>query len=202
MQFGETLPPELDHDPFKAILTPRPIGWIGTRCAAGVANLAPYSFFCGVCAKPNMVGFASEGLKHSFKNARDRGCFTFSLVSSDLVQGMNITSTAADEEVDEFTLAGLTKAESAEIDAPFVAESPAALECVTISATQLKDRFGALLDRYFLIGQVVQTHIRDEFIHDGRFDTKAAQPVSRLGYFDYATVTETWELERPEPQVL
>ena len=73
MRFGDTLPPELDHDPFKAILTPRPIGWIGSRSAGGVANLAPYSFFCGVCAKPNMVGFASEGLKHSFANARDRG---------------------------------------------------------------------------------------------------------------------------------
>ena len=69
MRFGDTLPPELDHDPFKAILTPRPIGWIGSRSAGGVANLAPYSFFCGVCAKPNMVGFASEGLKHSFANA-------------------------------------------------------------------------------------------------------------------------------------
>lgn len=202
MRFGDTLPPELDHDPFKAILTPRPIGWIGSRSAGGVANLAPYSFFCGVCAKPNMVGFASEGLKHSFANARDRGCFTFSLVSSGLVQHMNVTSSAEDEEVDEFDLAGLTKAECVEIDAPFVAEAPAALECVTISATQLKDRFGTPLDRYFLIGEVVQTHIRDEFIRNRRFDTKAAQPVSRLGYFDYAPVTETWELDRPDPQIL
>lgn len=104
--------------------------------------------------------------------------------------------------MDEFELAGLTKANSVHVDASFVAEAPVALECLTISATQLSDHAVNLLDRYFLIRQVVQTHIRDEFIRAGRFDTQTAQPVSRLGYFDYATVTQTWELERPDPQVL
>jgi len=198
MHYGDERPPILAYDPFKAIIAPRPIGWIGTLNADGVPNLGPYSFFAALGSHPHMIGFSSEGRKHSYVNARERGEFTFSLATEALTEAMNISSAAVEDGANEFTLAGLALGNSVEIATPFVAASPAALECVTISAEQLRDRNGVLVDRYFVIGQVVRTHIRDEFIVDGRFDTETARPIARMGYRDYSTVTEAWELMRPD----
>jgi flavin reductase (DIM6/NTAB) family NADH-FMN oxidoreductase RutF len=198
MHYGETRPAALVHDPFKAIVSPRPIGWIGTRDENGVPNLAPYSFFNAIGTHPNLVCFSSMGLKHSHVNARDRGVFTFSLATEALARAMNVTSDDYPAGVNEFAMAGLTEGLSVEIDAPFVAESPAALECVTLSAERLRDRHGVPTQAYLIIGEVVHTHIQDAYIRDGRFDITAARTISRLGYMDYATVTETWELARPK----
>lgn len=198
MHYGDTRPESLPFDPFKAIIAPRPIGWIGTRNAGGVPNLGPYSYFNAIGNNPNLICFSSDGLKHSFVNARDRGEFTFSLATEALAEAMNVSSEAMADGANEFAAAGLTIGESKETSAPFVAESPAALECVTISAEELTDRHGNKTNRFLLIGQVVCTHIRDEFIQNGRFDTVLARPISRMGYRDYATVTEAWELKRPD----
>lgn len=197
MHYGTHRPALLKHDPFKAIIVPRPIGWIGTLNADGVPNLAPYSFFTLHGTNPHMISFTSEGAKHSVVNARDRGAFTFSLVTEDLAQAMNVTSAPLPDGADEFAAAGLTRGRSFEIGAPFVAESPAALECVTLSATQLRDRHGCLTESYLVLGEVVRTHINEAFIQDGRFDTVKARPIARMGYRDYATVTAAWELTRP-----
>ncbi|QFT96751.1 Flavin reductase like domain protein [Roseovarius sp. THAF8] len=198
MNYGSTRPDCLDFNPFKAIITPRPIGWIGTLDGSGRANLAPYSFFNGLGAYPEQVYFASDGAKHSFVNARDRGEFTFSLATEDLAQAMNISSESLPYGTSEFDAAGLEKGDPVEISTPFVAESPAAFECVTIQTLQLEDRTGKLIDRYMVIGEVVRTHIRDEFIRNGRFDTLKARPIARMGYRDYTTVNEAWELVRPD----
>lgn len=198
MHFGDDRPAGLEFSPFKAIIAPRPIGWIGTLNADGVANLAPYSFFNGVGTGPDMVMFASEGAKHSYRNARDRGEFTFSLATEALREAMNLTSASVPEGVSEFDLAGLERGRPVEIGTPFVAASPAAMECVTVDTIQIRDRHGSLTERYIVIGQVVRTHIRDEYIRDGRFDTVAARPIARMGYRDYTTVTGDWELDRPD----
>lgn len=198
MHYGDTRPDILQFDPFKAIIAPRPIGWIGTRNADGIPNLGPYSFFNAIGNNPHMICFTSEGLKHSVVNARDQGEFTFSLATEALAEPMNISSEAMSDGANEFEKAGLTLGTSIATNAPFVAESPAALECVTLSVTELTDRNGTPIGRYMIIGQVVQTHIRDEFIKAGRFDTAAARPIARMGYRDYATVTEAWELTRPD----
>ncbi len=198
MHYGDTRPDSLPHDPFKAIIAPRPIGWIGTRNAQGVPNLGPYSFFSAIGARPQMIAFSSDGAKHSYLNARDQGVFTFSLATEALAQQMNISSQALPDGANEFEKAGLEIGQGIDVDAPFVAAAPAALECVTLSATQLTDRHGALLEQYLVIGQVVHTHIHDDYIVDGRFDTAKARPIARMGYRDYATVTEAWELTRPD----
>lgn len=198
MHYGSDRPDVLPFNPFKAIIAPRPIGWIGTLNADGVANLAPYSFFNGIGSAPDMVMFSSEGAKHSYINARDTGEFTFSLVTADLVDAMNISSENVPDGVSEFDLAGLEKGQPIEIQAPFVAASPAAMECVTVDAFQIKDRHGALLDRYMIIGEVVRTHIKDEFLQDGIFATVAAEPLARLGYREYSTVTQSRTLIRPD----
>ncbi|KGM85909.1 Conserved protein/domain protein typically associated with flavoprotein oxygenase, DIM6/NTAB family [Roseovarius mucosus DSM 17069] len=201
MHYGSKRPDELPFNPFKAIIAPRPIGWIGTLNAKGVPNLAPYSFFNGVGSGPDMVMFASEGKKHSYTNARDSGEFSFSLVTAELSHAMNISSGNVSEEINEFELAGLEEGRPVEIQAPFVAASPAALECVTVDAFQLKDRHGVLIDKFIIVGEVVQTHIKDEFLRDGFFATTAAQPIARMGYRDYTSVTNAWSLARPDDPV-
>ena len=198
MNYGDTRPDCLDFNPFKAIVTPRPIGWIGTLDDQGTPNLAPYSFFNGLGAYPDQVFFASDGAKHSYVNARDRGEFTFSLATEELAQAMNKSAATLPYGVSEFDVAGLDKGQPANIRTPFVAASPAAFECVTIHTMQLEDRTGKLIDRYMVIGEVVRTHIRDEFVKDGRFDTVGARPIARMGYRDYTTVKNAWELLRPD----
>lgn len=198
MNYGSDRPETLAFDPFKAIVAPRPIGWIGTLNSEGVPNLAPYSFFMPLGSNPHMIAFTSEGMKHSPANAKAQGEFTFSLATDALKDAMNISSGSHPDGANEFALADLTLGQSVEIKAPFVAESPAALECKTISVEPLVDMDGNTINRYLVIGQVVQTHIRDEYIRDGRFDTAAAAPISRLGYRDYATADILWELTRPD----
>ncbi len=198
MNYGDDRPRDLRHNPFKAIIAPRPIGWIGTLDPGGQANLAPYSFFNGIGSDPDMVMFSSEGAKHSATYARERGEFTFSLATEALAKQMNISSGDEPSGVNEFELAELEQGAPVVIQTPFVAASPAALECVTLEVRQLSDRHGTLLERFLVIGEVVQTHIRDEYVKDGRFDTVGARPIARMGYADYATVTDAWQMDRPK----
>jgi len=187
----------LPYDPFKAIVAPRPIGWISTLDAQGRANLAPYSFFNAVHSRPPMVMFTTESMKHSAANAIASGEFVFNLCSRPLFDAMNISSGALAKGESEFDAAGLETAPSRFVKAPRVAASPAALECRTVQSFQLHDAEGAVLQGWMVIGQVVGVHIDDAFLREGRFDTAAAQPLARCGYRDYAAVTEIFEALRP-----
>lgn len=187
----------LPYDPFKAIVAPRPIGWISTVDAAGRPNLAPYSFFSIVQTRPQMVSFASDTLKHSAANAIATGEFVFNLCTRDLFDAMNVTSDAQGEGVNEFAAAGLAEAPCRIVRAPRVAASPAALECKVVHSLQLHDVNGDALDGWLIVGQVVGVHIDDAFLRDGRFDTAAARPVARCGYRDYTEASEMFEVLRP-----
>jgi flavin reductase (DIM6/NTAB) family NADH-FMN oxidoreductase RutF len=187
----------LPFDPFKAIIAPRPIGWISTLDGQGRPNLAPYSFFCALSGRPNMIGFSSDGLKHSARNARDTGEFVFNLATMDLLHEMNRTSAALEEGEDEFAFAGLKPAPCKLVEPPRVAIAAAALECKVVQFMELPDIDGRPCDRFLTIGQVVATHIDDRFIKDGRFDTAAARPLGRCGYRDYAVVEDVFEIMRP-----
>ncbi len=189
-------PHGLPFDPFKAIIAPRPIGWIGSQNRDGHINLAPYSFFNAVSSRPNIIAFSSQGLKDSAYNAVETGEFTFSLATRALAEKMNQSSANLGSNENEFDFARLTMEPSRLISPPFVSESPAALECKVISNLRLTDLHGNETDSYVIFGQVVATHIRDEFIRDGRFDTAKAQPIARCGYNDYATVESVWEIPR------
>ncbi len=187
----------LPHDPFKAIIAPRPIGWISTVDAEGRANLAPYSFFNAVHSRPPMLAFTSESMKHSAANAIATGEFVFNLCTRPLFDAIKISSDALPGEVNEFEAAGLATAPSRVVLAPRVAASPAALECRVVHSMRFHDVDGQALEGWMIIGQVVGVHIDDAYIRDGRFDTAAAQPLARCGYRDYATVTEVFEALRP-----
>jgi len=187
----------LPHDPFKAIVSPRPIGWISTLDRQGRANLAPYSFFNAVHSRPPMLAFTSETMKDSAENALATGEFVFNLCSRPLFHAMNLSSDTLPAGTSEFEAAGLASAPSRVVDAPRVAASPAAMECKVVSSMQLRDLDGEVLSGWLIIGQVVGVHIDDAYLRDGRFDTAAAQPLARCGYRDYAAVTELFEALRP-----
>ena len=187
----------LPRDPFKAIVAPRPIGWISTRAPDGRVNLAPYSFFNAFNSVPPIVGFSSEGCKDSASFARDSGEFAANLVSRDLMQAMNQTSASLPRGDSEFIHAGLAMAPCRLIKAPRVAEAHAALECRVVEIVPLKSARGEPIDSYLVLGEVVAFHIDDALIRDGRFDTAAAQPLARCGYQDYAVVESLIALARP-----
>ena len=190
----------LPHNPFNAIVTPRPIGWISTRGPNGQDNLAPYSFFNAVAYIPPQVMFASTSAKpdrgdtkDSVAQIRDSGVFAVNVVSYDLRDAMNRTSGAWDMTVDEFDLAGLEKAECRTIDCPRVAASPATLEC---RMTQIVTLAGA--HNFLVIGEVTGVHLKDECLVNGQFDVTTFQPLSRLGYRDYSRVSDLFSLKRPD----
>ncbi|MBR0660936.1 flavin reductase family protein [Neoroseomonas oryzicola] len=187
----------LPHDPFKAIIAPRPIGWISTIDGQGRPNLAPYSFFNAVHSRPPMLMFTSETMKHSAANAIATGEFVFNLCSRALFDAMNISSGALGEGESEFAAAGLEAAPCRVVKAPRVAAAPASLECRVTFSTRLHDVDGTPLEGWIIIGQVVGVHIDEAFLKDGRFDTAAVQPVARCGYRDYSAVTEMFEALRP-----
>ena len=188
----------LPHDPFKAIIAPRPIGWISSVDGAGRVNLAPYSFFNGFASFPPVIGFSNEGRKDSLRNVEGNGEFVASLVSGDLAREMNITSAPVAHGVDEMQLAGLEAAPSTLVKPPRVARAAAALECKVTQIIQIQGVGGQLLDTWLVLGEVVGVHIDDRFLVDGIFDTLAAHPIARMGYRgDYTEVANKFEMIRP-----
>ncbi len=190
----------LPHNPFNAIVTPRPIGWISTRDGTGHDNLAPYSFFNAVAYMPPQVMFAStatkpdrDGTKDSVANIRETGVFCVNVVSEALTDAMNRTSGPWGREVDEFTNAALEKAECKTVDCARVAASPAALECRLTQIVQLPGEAN-----FVVFGEVTGVHMDDACLNDGRFDVTRYNPLSRLGYMDYTVVRDTFSLRRPE----
>ena len=193
----------LKYDPLKALVAPRPIGWISTVSKAGVCNLAPYSFFNAVAEKPAYVMFSSVGRKDSLINIEETGEFVCSLATYDLREHMNWSSASVAYGVDEFPIAGLTATPSKFVKPPRVKESPVSLECTYWQTVPLPpSKPGAPPTNYVVFGKVVGIYIDDTFIKDGIVNTGAMKPIARMGYMEYAVVTpETvFSLNRPSPE--
>ena len=190
----------LKHDPFKALVTPRPIGWISSLSSDGVLNLAPYSFFNAVSDKPHYVMFVSSGRKDSIYNVEDTGEFTCSLSTWDTLDGMNISSATVPADADEFQLAGLETSPSNFVAPPRVKNAPAALECKLWRTLEMPDvETGSESGHFVVFGQVVGIYIDDAYIKDGMVDTGAMRPIARMGYMDYTVVNPDtmFTLNRP-----
>ena len=190
----------LPHDPFNAIVGPRPIGWISTRSASGAVNLAPYSFFNAFNYTPPIVGFASIGYKDTVRNAEQTGEFAWNLVTRPLAEAMNQTCASVPPEVDEFTLAGLTPVASRVIAVPRVLESPVSFECRCTQIIQLQGANGEQVPTWLVLGEVVAVHIAQALLKDGIYDTAAAGPVLRGGGpADYFSVgpEQLFRMRRP-----
>lgn len=191
----------LRHDPFNAIVAPRPIGWVSTLDAQGRRNLAPYSFFNAFNYTPPIVGFCSTAWKDSVANVAATGEFVWNLVTRPLAERMNATSATVEPGVDEFELAGLTPAPSAKVSAPRVLESPVNFECRVTQIVQLKTAAGADVQSWIAFGEVVMVHIDPALLTDGVYDTAAARPVLRGGgagdYFEITPATG-FRMTRPK----
>jgi flavin reductase (DIM6/NTAB) family NADH-FMN oxidoreductase RutF len=189
----------LRHDPYNALVVPRPIGWISTVSADGVVNLAPYSFFNIVANRPPYVMFASAQRKDSQRNAELSGEFVVSMATWDLREQVNQTSVAVGPDVSEPAMAGLAMTPSVAVKPPRVAASPIALECTYTKTVDLPGTNGQPHFCAIVIGAVVGIHISDEVLVDGFVDMRRAQPISRIGYMDYATLGDIFTMERPAP---
>jgi flavin reductase (DIM6/NTAB) family NADH-FMN oxidoreductase RutF len=190
----------LAHDPFKALIAPRPIGWITSVGSDGVCNLAPYSFFNAVSDRPHYVMFSSSNVKDSLRNVSQTGEFTCSMATWDTREGMNISSAPVPPDADEYPLAGLTAVASKFVKPPRVKESPVAFECRHWKTIELPDvEPGSERGHFIVIGEVVGIYIDDRYIKDGMVDTGAMQPIARMGYMEYAVVKpETvFDINRP-----
>ncbi len=186
----------LRFDPFKAIVAPRPIGWISSLDAEGRVNLAPYSFFNAIASRPHIVMFGSEGRKHSIANIEATGEFVCNLANWELREAVNATSAPFAEGVSEFEAVGLEPAPSNFVKPPRVAKAVAALECRLIKTepiAALDGRPGPIV----AFGEVVGIHIDEACIRDGRFDMTLARTIARCGYMDYAVVDSLFQMQRP-----
>lgn len=187
------------HDPFKALVAPRPIGWIGTRSRVGAENLAPYSFFNAVSDAPPIVMFSSSGQKDSLTFAQESGCFIAHSVSRALFDAMNQSSAAYPRGVSEIAQTGLRSVAGTIVAAPRLLDVPSALECVVTQIIQPMDRRGEPTDNWMVFGQVVGVHIHDELLsEEGRFDSQKASLMARCGYMDYAIADSVVALPRPK----
>jgi flavin reductase (DIM6/NTAB) family NADH-FMN oxidoreductase RutF len=187
----------LSQDPFKAIVAPRPIGWITSMSLKGEVNCAPYSFFNGINSWPNLVMFASEGRKDSVSFIEEAGEFVCNLATWDLREAMNLTSAPMPRGVNEMQRAGLEPAPSRLVKPPRVKASPCALECKLIKIEPMETFDGKPVDCHVVFGQVIGVYIDDRFIVGGLLDTAAMKPIARCGYDQYAVVESLFSMQRP-----
>ena len=190
-------PHGLPFNPFKAIVAPRPIGWISTISKDGIANLAPYSFFNGICDEPPIIMFSSGGVKDSMRNAQETGEFTFNYASNAMRDQMNVSSGGYPADEDEFEISGLPMVAGTTVSCPRVAGVPAAMECKVIEITTPRALDGSDAPYHAIFGQVTGVYIDDDMIRDGRFDIEKADPVMRCGYKDYTLAKGLFEMSRP-----
>ncbi|MDB5704294.1 MAG: Asp/Glu/hydantoin racemase [Sphingomonas bacterium] len=191
----------LRHDPLNAIVAPRPIGWISSLSAAGVRNLAPYSFFNLFNYHPPIIGFSSTGWKHSVANVEGTGEFVWNLATRDLAEAMNMTSATVPDDVDEFALAGLEALPSRLVKPDRVAGSPVTFECRHTQTLRLETVEGRALDQWMIFGEVVGVHIDPAMLENGVYQTARSHPIMRGGGGgDYFEITEDrlFKMRRPD----
>lgn len=189
----------LPHNPFTAMVAPRPIGWISTMSAAGEVNIAPYSYFNAVAGSTGtpVVMFSSDGPKDTLTFAEQTGEFVWNMATADLGDEMNQTSANLPRGENEFAFAGLATAPCVLVRPPRVAASPVAFECKVLNIVPLHDLEGHALSNTVVFGQVVGIHVDENFIRDGRVDTAAMRPLARCGYMDYAVIDKVFAMKRP-----
>ena len=190
-------PHGLPHDPFYSLVVPRPIGWITTVSETGIVNLAPYSFFNAVSSDPPIVMFSSSARKDSLVNAEKSGEFVCNLATWDLRAEMNVTSGRYPADQSEPEIAGLEMLPSILVKPPRVKRSPAALECRVLQIVELTDSAGVKAGGTVVFGEVVQIHLDEAVLTEGRVDLTKIRPIARLGYMDYSVVDTIFAMKRP-----
>lgn len=203
MYYRADQPHGLKHNPFKALVAPRPIGWVSSLSGDGTMNLAPFSYFNAITDFPPTVLFGCNGphpegdVKDTAANVRDTGEFVINMVTADLKDQMNASAAHVGRSVSEFDVAGLTPAASQLVAAPRVKESPVNLECRLVQIIQLRSSSPKIVNN-LVIGEVIGIHIDESILTDGMVDIAKYRPLARLGYMDYTVVEETFSMDRPD----
>lgn len=192
-----TEPPRALYHLMNSVVAPRPIAWVSTISAAGVANVAPHSYCMIVSANPPIIAFSSTGAKDTLRNIQATGEFVFNQVTEALVEAMNLTSADFPADTSEFDWAGLTAVPSTVVRPPRVGESPAALECRVLSIQEFGNGPSNLI-----IGQVVHLAVDPAFVTDGVLDLARVRPVARLMHDTYSRTRELYDVPRPTYQGL
>jgi flavin reductase (DIM6/NTAB) family NADH-FMN oxidoreductase RutF len=195
-------PCPLPYSPFKSCTVPRPIGWLSTISKKGMANLAPYSQWQNLTFDPPMVMFAANQYpdgrrKDTVINAEETGWFVWNMATYDLRDAVNKSAEAFPYGVDEFEIAGVSKASCIDAPGPRVAESPCHFEVKYLSTHRLKGNspVGSIDVVY---GEVMRIHVADQIIlPNGKINIAKVKPLARMGYHDYAAITETFEMRIP-----
>lgn len=188
----------LPHNPWTALISPRPIGWISTRSKDGAVNVAPYSYFNAVSAVPPIVMFSSDGVKDTLTFAQETGEFVWNMATWELRAEMNQTSANLPRGASEFDYANLATAPCKLVAAPRVALSPVSFECKVTEIVPVKDMAGKAVNNTVVFGQVVGIHLDERYVRNGVVDTSAMRPLSRLGYREYSFVEKTFDMDRPK----
>lgn len=192
----QTLPSQDIYKLLIGCVVPRPIAWVSSMSEHGVANLAPFSFFMGVCGDPPTIAFSSGrragNHKDTIHNLESTGDFVVNVVDDALAEQMNLTSGEYPPEIDEFALTGLTAAPSVKVQAPRVAEAPINMECRVAQIIPVGRGPHSLV-----LGEIVYFHVRDALYHAGRIDMHALHPVGRLAGHLYTHVHDIFEMKRP-----
>ncbi len=182
-------------------VVPRPIGWISSLDPTGRANLAPFSFFNVAGANPPhilfcpMIRATDRRPKDTLLNVRSTGEFVANIVTEQLAQAMNLTSTELPAEINEFETSGLALQPSISVKPPRVAESPVHFECKVATIVDLGDQPGG---GSVVIGRVTHIHVRDDILIEGdKIDLKKLKPIGRLAGSDYCRVTDLFQMIRP-----
>ena len=182
------------------MISPRPIAWVSTVSPTGASNLAPFSFFTGICANPMTVCFAPVNDRHGRKkdtlvNVEETKQFVVNLATEANAEKMNQTSAPYPYGVSEFEKAGLTALPSIKVKPPRVAESPAAYECELVQIVRLGE--GPLAGN-LIIGKVVLIHCDDRLYNGGRIRHQDLKAIGRMEGAWYARTSDAFELPRPE----
>ena len=199
------MPPSAVYKLLIGCIVPRPIAWVSTASADGAHNVAPFSFFMGVCNDPPILAFsvgpradgaapAGAGLKDTVRNLEATGDFVVNVVDDALAERMNLTSGEYPPEVDEFVLAGLTAVPSTKVRAPRVREAPISLECRVAQILRVGRGPHSLV-----LGEILHFHLRDDLYDPGtgRIDMRRLKPVGRLAGEMYTHVHDLFEMKRP-----
>ncbi|HZR58344.1 MAG TPA: flavin reductase family protein [Terriglobales bacterium] len=197
---------QLSHREFYRILissvAPRPIAWVSTLSQEGRPNLAPFSFFNVVSAKPPLLGFSpalrrlenGQEVKGTLLNIRHTGEFVVNIVTYEIAEAMNVTSGEYEHAVDEFELAKLATRPSKIVRPPQVAASPISFEC---KLYQIIDFGTQPPSGSFVMGEIVSVHVEENVLKEGQLDPDALDLIGRMGGMQYSRTTERFEIPRP-----
>ncbi|RIK45565.1 MAG: flavin reductase [Chloroflexi bacterium] len=173
-----------------AAIAPRPVAWVSTLAANGVANVAPHSYTTIFSTDPAVIGFVSVGRKDSLNNVEATGEFVVNIAGIDLLERLNLTAANFPADEDEFQWANLSKVACDVVRPPRVGEAPVSFEATLHSVVPIGNC-------WLVLGKVLRVHVATDVWRNGRIDPALLDPILRLAGSQFARLGPLIELRRP-----